>query len=141
MHSSQPYRKAFNIQPCPVQGAQFGSHKRLIRPESDKRIPQSIEDVEAHIDQGHSSDDDASGPENVVAFSDDDIHRSDHGEGDSAVAPQVSSSVDETSPVPLAKIAAKFLAQKPIDFGDAWEIIERARRVREPICVYLLYRR
>jgi hypothetical protein len=35
----------------------------------------------------------------------------------------------EESPVHPFKIAARFLSQRPIDFGDAWEIVERARRV------------
>lgn len=44
----------------------------------------------------------------------------------------------EAPPLPLSKIAAKFIAQRPIDFGDAWEIVERARRVQISITIFLL---
>ena len=54
-----------------------------------------------------------------------------------AAAPTVGTGIvraDEMSPVHPFKIAARFLSQRPIDFGDAWEIVERAKAVlqREP---------
>ena len=54
-----------------------------------------------------------------------------------AAAPAVGTGIvraDEMSPVHPFKIAARFLSQRPIDFGDAWEIVERAKAVlqREP---------